>query len=106
MDFTLGVAATPIDTRMNRLKVAVDALHPSANYESLNAGVEYGFRERLFLRAGMQGMFLDENEGGLSLGVGVRQPMPYPDGMATLDLAVRDAGRLGRVSTIALGLTF
>lgn len=106
MDFTIGVAATPLDTRMNRLKVAVDALHPSANYESVNAGVEYGFRERLFLRAGMQGLFLEDNEGGLSLGVGVRQPLPYPDGMATLDVAVRDAGRLGRVSTIALGLTF
>ncbi len=106
MDFTLGVAATPLDTRMNRLRVSIDALHPSSNYESINAGVEYGFRERLFLRAGMQGMFLEENEGGLSLGVGVRQPLPYRNGMGALDLAVRDAGRLGRVTTFSLGLTF
>lgn len=106
MTFSIGVVARPLRSRMNQLTLAVDALHPSNNHESLNAGVEYGFRERLFLRAGMNSLFLDEAEGGLSLGVGVRQPLPYPDGMATLDLAVRDAGRLGRVTTIGLGISF
>lgn len=106
MGFSLGVVARPLRSRMNQVTVAVDALHPSTNYESLNAGVEYGFRERVFLRAGLHGLFLDEAEGGLSLGVGVRQPLPYPDGMALLDVAVRDAGRLGRVTTVGLGITF
>lgn len=106
VDFKLGVVAQPLRSRMNQLTVAIDALHPSNNYESLNVGAEYGFRERVFLRVGMQGLFLEEQEGGLSVGVGVRQPLPYPNGMGKLDLAVRDAGRLGRVSTIALSLTF
>jgi hypothetical protein len=106
LDFKLGIVTQPINSRLNRLTVAVDALHPSSNYESLNVGAEYGFRERLYLRAGFQGLFLEEAEGGLSLGVGVHQPLPYPDGMAKLDFAYRDAGRLGRIQTIGLSLTF
>ena len=106
LDFKLGVVTRPLDTRLNRLTVAVDALHPSSNYESVNVGAEYGFRERFFVRGGYQGLFLDNAEGGLSLGVGVHQPLPYPNGMAKIDLAYRDAGRLGRVQTFGLSLTF
>ncbi|HEX9951812.1 MAG TPA: PorV/PorQ family protein [Rubricoccaceae bacterium] len=106
LDFKLGVVARPVRSALNQLTIAVDALHPSTNYESLNVGAEYGFRDRFFLRGGFQGLFLEEAEGGLSLGVGVHQPLPYPDGMAKLDVAYRDAGRLGRVQTIGLSITF
>lgn len=106
LDFKIGVVARPLRTRMNEVTVAVDALHPSANYESVNAGVEYGFRQRLYFRGGFQGLFLQDAEGGLALGVGVRQPLPYRDGLAKLDYAFRDAGRLGRVHTIGLSVTF
>ena len=106
LDFKLGVVARPVNSALNQLTVAVDALHPSTNYESLNVGAEYGFRERFFLRGGFQGLFLQDAEGGLSFGLGVHQPLPYPNGMAKLDVAVRDAGRLGRVQTIGLSLTF
>ena len=106
LDFKIGVVARPMATRMNQLTLAIDALHPSSNYESVNVGAEYGFRERVFFRAGMQGMFLEEAEGGLSAGVGVRQPLPFPNGMAKLDVSVRDAGRLGRIQTIALSMNF
>lgn len=106
LDFSIGVMAQPIRSRMNTLTLAVDALHPSNNYESLNAGVEYGYRDRIFLRGGVQGMFLDENEGGFSAGLGVRQPLPYPNGAALLDVGVRDVGRLGRVTNVALSVSF
>ena len=106
LDFKIGIVLRPIDTRMNRVGVCIDAIHPSSNYESVNTGVEYGFRERVFFRGGYHGLFLPENEGGLALGLGVRQPLPYPNGMAKLDYAFRDAGRLGRVHTVGLSLTF
>lgn len=106
LDFKLGVVARPLQSRMSQLTVAVDALHPSSNYESLNAGVEYGFRERVFLRGGFQGLFLPEREGGLALGIGVHQPLPYRNGLAKLDYAFRDWGRLGGVHTVGVGLTF
>ena len=106
LDFKLGVVTRPVNTRLNQLTVAVDALHPSSNYESLNVGAEYAFRERFFLRGGYRGLFLDEGEGGVSLGVGVHQPLPYRNGMAKVDYAYRDAGRLGRIQTVGLSLTF
>ncbi len=106
LDFKIGVTSTPIRSRMNQLTLAVDALHPSSNYESLNVGAEYGFRERVFFRGGFQGLFLPEREGGLALGLGVRQPLPYRNGMGKLDYAFRDGGRLGRIHTIGLSLTF
>ena len=106
LDFKIGIVLRPIDTRMNQLGICVDAVHPSSNYESVNTGVEYGFRERVFFRAGYHGLFLPEREGGPAFGLGVRQPLPYPDGMAKLDYAFRDAGRLGRVHTVGISLTF
>lgn len=106
LDFKIGVVSRPVASRMNQLSVSVDALHPSSNYESVNVGAEYGFRERVFFRGGFQGLFLPEREGGLALGLGVRQPLPYPDGMAKLDYAFRDGGRLGRVHTVGLSVTF
>ena len=68
--------------------------------------MEYGFRQRAYFRAGYKGLFLPENEGGLALGLGVRQPLPYPDGMAKVDYAFRDAGRLGNVHTVGVSVTF
>jgi hypothetical protein len=38
--------------------------------------------------------------------VGVQQPLPYERGMAKLDYAYRDAGRLGRAHTVGVSLTF
>ncbi|MEX2604216.1 MAG: PorV/PorQ family protein, partial [Gracilimonas sp.] len=49
LNFQFGVSLKPIDTRMHSLLVAVDALHPSSNYESVNVGGEYGFQNRVFL---------------------------------------------------------
>jgi len=106
LDFKIGLVSRPMQSRMNQLTVSVDALHPSSNYESLNVGAEYGFRERVYFRGGFQGLFLPENEGGLALGLGVRQPLPYEDGMAKVDYAFRDGGRLGRVHTVGLSITF
>jgi hypothetical protein len=105
LNFQIGVSTLPINTRMHRLMLAVDALHPSSNYESVNAGLEYGFQERFFLRGGFQSFFLEDAEGGLSGGIGVHQPMFY-GGEIRLDYAYRTAGRLNGVHVISLAATF
>jgi len=56
-----------------RWTVAVDALHPSDDYESLSVGTELAFREFLCVRAGYIPLFLDEAEGGLALGFDSRR---------------------------------
>ena len=106
LGFQIGVSARPLRSRMNQLTVSLDALHPSDNFESLNAGIEYGFRERFFLRGGYEGAFLADQEGGLSGGLAVHYPLPYAGGLVKLDYAYRDVGRLSGVHVVGLGVTF
>ncbi|MFW5972809.1 MAG: PorV/PorQ family protein [Bacteroidota bacterium] len=106
LNFQIGVTARPIDTRMHQMLVSVDATHPSANYESINVGGEYGFQNRVFFRGGYNALFLAEAEGGLAAGFGVNQPLPYEGGAVKLDYAFRAAGRLGGVHIVGFGVTF
>jgi hypothetical protein len=101
MTFQFGVALRPMQSRMHQMTVRLDALHPASNYESLNAGAEYGFQNRVFLRGGFQGLFLPEGEGGLSGGLGIRQPL-YTGMEVFVDYAYRDVGRLGGVHVVSL----
>lgn len=105
LNFQIGISTDAVNSRMHRLTVAVDALHPSSNYESMNVGMEYAFQERFFLRGGYQALFLDDAEGGPSGGVGVQQKMFY-GGDLMLHYAYRTAGRLNGVHVIELGISF
>ena len=106
LNFQFGVALRPVQTRMHQLLLTADALHPSANYESVNVGVEYGFQQRIFLRGGYHALFLPGAEGGLSAGLAVHQVLPYAGGLAKLEYAYRDSGRLGGVHIVGIGITF
>ena len=69
--FQFGVSTDAIKTENYRWTIAVDALHPSDNYESLNVGTELAYKEFLFLRAGYSSLFLRMIvRAGLSLGLG------------------------------------
>jgi hypothetical protein len=105
LNFQIGVSTRPLDTRMHQVTLSVDALHPSSNYESMNVGVEYGFQGRVFLRGGYQALFLPDQEGGVSAGLGVHQPLFY-GGMVKVDYGFRTAGRLGGIHVVGLGVTF
>jgi hypothetical protein len=50
--FRFGVAFDPVSTENSRLTIALDLNHPNDNYETINLGVEYGYLNTLFLRAG------------------------------------------------------
>jgi hypothetical protein len=105
--FRLGISMNPVKNDEYRWTVAVDALHPSDNYESLNVGTELAFHEFLFLRGGYSSLLLDEAEGGLSLGLGLASTMLFSSStVVKLDYAYRDMGRLGGVNSIALGVGF
>lgn len=103
LNFQFGVALQPVATRLHRVTVQADALHPSSNYESLNVGLEYGFQERIYLRGGFNGLLLTDGEGGLSAGLGVQQRL-FDGGLLKLDYAFRDVGRLGGLHVVGLGL--
>lgn len=78
----------------------------------MNLGLEYAFQNRVFLRGGYRSLLYDwsfagdsDVEGGVSGGLGVRQPLFY-GGEARLDYAYRMAGRLGGLHVVGLSITF
>lgn len=50
--FRFGLAFNPIENDASRFTVALDLNHPNDNYETINLGLEYGYLNTLFLRAG------------------------------------------------------
>ncbi len=105
--FQLGVSTSPLRGEDYRWTVAVDALHPNDNYESVNLGTELAYRDFLFLRGGYHSLFLDDAEGGLSLGFGVTSSMLFATtAQVKLDYAYRDMGRLEGVHIVSLGVRF
>ncbi len=50
--FRFGIALNPIENQLSRFTVALDLNHPNDNYETINLGLEYGYLNTLFLRAG------------------------------------------------------
>lgn len=105
LNFQFGITSRPINTRMHQVTINADALHPSSNHESVNVGMEYGYQGRVFLRTGLQALFLDEREGGFTGGLGIYQRL-FDGAAAKLDYAYRAAGRLGDVHIIGFGLVF
>jgi hypothetical protein len=84
--------------------LAVDAMHPNDDYESMNVGCEYIFNNMLSLRAGYKSLFNEESEEGLGLGAGVHYSL---GGMRLmLDYAYHDFGVLKDIQKITIGLGF
>jgi hypothetical protein len=63
--FRVGVSVIPVKTAWHQLCVAVDALHPNNNCESVNVGCEYRLTipraGTFYLRAGYRGLLTDNS---------------------------------------------
>jgi len=106
LQIQFGVSTKVIKSDDYQWIVALDAIHASDNDESMNIGTEFGYREILFLRGGFQSLFLNEAEGGLSLGVGLASGSLMNEINLMFDYAYRDMGRLESVHTFSLGIMF
>ena len=104
--FQFGVSTNVMKSDNYRWTVAVDALHPSDNYESVNIGVELSFEEYFFLRSGYQSLFLDQAEGGFSFGIGAASKTITGNLGLRFDYAYRNMGRLENVHTFSLDVAF
>jgi len=72
LNFRVGLAMDVFENSLNRLTVAVDAKHPSDNAEALDVGLEYAFKNMLFLRGGYRNLFIAEQmDGGVTAGFGL-----------------------------------
>lgn len=105
LNFRVGIAYEPALGDMHRLILAVDAMHPSDDYESVNVGGEYTFDGFIAFRGGYKSLFLKESEESFSLGVGVRQQIL---GSITLsaDYCYASFGRLANIQKISISMAF
>jgi hypothetical protein len=107
--FRLGFALNAMKTSMHRITLALDALHPNNNAESVNLGGEYELNlpttGKFFLRGGYKALFLPDSEYGLTLGGGF-QKFLINNVSLKLDYAYREIGLLGKVHCYTLGFTF
>jgi len=104
--FQFGLSTNAIDREGYRWTIAVDALHPTDNYESVNIGTEFAYNDIFYLRGGYNSLFLSDNEGGFSFGFGLATSTLLTNATIKIDYAYRDMGRLQTVNVFSLGLAF
>jgi len=88
----------------SNLILALDALHPNNDVESVNVGAQYVFNELFFIRGGYNSLFAKDSESGLTLGCGVRYSLPSTS--LFVDYAYQDFGILNHVQMLTVGIGF
>jgi hypothetical protein len=104
--FQIGISTHIVKTEDYSLLVAVDALHPNDNYESMNVGGQFSFKDYVFIRGGYKNLFLKDSEGGLSLGIGINSKLLFTDDFVGFDYAYRNFGRLTNIQTLSVDIKF
>lgn len=104
--FQIGISTKAINTQDYKLILALDAIHPNNDFESMNVGTEFCFKDFLFIRGGYQSLFLHDSEGGLTFGIGVNTKMLFSNTVVSFDYAYRDFGKLEGVHTFSIDLKF
>jgi len=105
LNFRVGLGYTVEFNEQNKINLALDALHPSDNYEYINAGLEYWFMDIIALRGGYNSLFLKDAEATFALGVGVKQLLLGNIGLR-FDYAYQDFGRLTNIQKFSIAITF
>lgn len=102
--FRAGVVMDIYRNETMSLIMAMDALHPNNNYESVNVGLEYELLKKLYVRAGRKALFLEDTEEGMTAGVGLIIPMRGVS--VRFDYGYEHFGRLQEVQNFSLALDF
>jgi hypothetical protein len=105
LNFRVGLAYQAINMDQHKLMLAMDAAHPSDDYESINLGGEYVFSDFIAIRGGYKALFLQDSEESFSLGFGLTQLVIGNIGIR-FDYAYQDFGRLTNIQKFTLGVTF
>jgi len=101
--FRVGTSAELIKSDSNRLIGSFEFSHPPDNSERLNGGMEYGFKDFLFLRTGYNFNYDSE---GFAAGAGVKFPVAPLKTDATFDYAYTDMKTLGAGHRFSLDIRF
>lgn len=105
LTFRIGLAMDVLNNEEHRFTLAVDALHPNDNDESINIGGEYMFNNLIAFRVGYKSLFLTNSEEGLTAGVGLNYNFTNDFGVK-VDYAYQDFGVLDYTQHFSLGIRF
>lgn len=107
--FRLGVSLTVINSGMHKLILAVDALHPNNNSESVNMGANYSILfaglGSISISGGYKALFMNESQYGLTLGAGFQSFLLYNKGWK-IDYSYRDHETFGGTHSYGVSLFF
>ena len=102
--FRFGVAYDrPLPGR-STFRTAVNLMHPTGSTESMNLGLEYGFNDLVFFRAGYQNLFERDAINGLTLGGGLQYVL-QDRSTFSMDYAYSDWGLLQNVHRFSFGIS-
>jgi len=103
--FRVGLSSDLYKSDDWKITANLDAIHPNDNTEYLNSGLEIGWNDIFFLRAGYKSIFEKNSEQGLTAGAGINYRLT--SGVSViLDYAYLDFGRLDAVHFISLSAKF
>lgn len=105
LNFRVGVAYDLVMGDIGKVTLALDAMHPSDNYECLNAGAEYVFDDVVYLRGGYKSIAQKDSEEGLTAGIGIKQ-FVMGNLQFSVDYAYQSFARLKNAQKISLGVSF
>ncbi|NMB82850.1 MAG: PorV/PorQ family protein [Ignavibacteria bacterium] len=105
LNFRVGLSYTPIKNEMHGLTIAVDASHPSDDYESINIGGEYSLYDIVFIRGGYKSLFLKDSEESYTFGFGIKKTIFGGIGLK-VDYSYGNFGRLTNIQKFSLGINF
>lgn len=107
--FRLGTSYDLLHTSYSRLTLAVDALHPNNNSESINIGGQYELTiptaGKFYLRGGYKSLFMDQSEYGMTFGAGMLLQMLGNVGIK-IDYAYKTMGVLENPQCFTIGIIF
>jgi len=105
LSMRVGLSYIPIKSDLLSVLIAIDAIHPNDNYEYLNVGTEFGFLKMAYIRTGFRGIGLEQNEGGFTIGAGVKMNLAGGNKLS-LDYSSVDYGILNLVNRLTIGVYF
>lgn len=104
LNLKFGIAWQAVRNDDVQVLLTAEGAQPNDNAEYMNSGVEFGFKNTLFLRGGFKTLFLDETEEGITFGAGIRY-----DAVGTnlkFDFGWADFGRLKNVKFVSMAIRY
>ncbi len=104
LNLRFGLAWQAIRNDNIQVVAAVDGNQPNDNTEHINSGIEVGFQNVIFLRAGYKALFLENSEQGFTFGAGLKYDVVGTN--LKFDFGWADYGRLENVKFISLSIKY